>query len=222
MIRKAEGKQKGKITRRRVLNVVAVGAASGLVCSYPMIWAQDIQDVTLVHASGSDAAIKVVADRASKDLGFKTRPQAVSDEVQLSRSLTQPKSIDITNIDNVKMPYLVGNGVLAPTPMAKYEYWTSTVSLHQERLRNGKQASNQGLSPAEAMLFPTIYNADTLGIRPDLIGDRDKVTSWRDLLDPHFNGKAALFDYAPLGVIDVAMALEAPTDVKYADKGNIR
>jgi putative spermidine/putrescine transport system substrate-binding protein len=72
------------------------------------------------------------------------------------------------------------------------------------------------------MDFRTIYNADTLGIRPGLIGGRDRVASWRDLLDPNFKGKVALFDCAPLGVIDVAMALEAPADVKYVDKGDIR
>jgi putative spermidine/putrescine transport system substrate-binding protein len=241
MTRKAEGKWKGKITRRRVLNVAAVGAGSGLVCGFPTIWAQNIKDVTLVHAGGSYAAIKEIGDRASKDLGFKILMQAVTDDVQLGRSLTQPNSIDINNIDSVKMPYLVGKGVLVPIPVAKYEYWAATVPLFtRNAYPNGEQTSNQGLSPAKAMFYeagdgkklaggptgfltmiPTIYNADTLGIRPGLIGGRDKVTSWRDLLDPNFKGKTALFDYAPVGVIDVAMALEARGHVKYADKGNM-
>ena len=101
-------------------------------------------------------------------------------------------------------------------------------------------ASTQGLSPIEAMFYadkdgkkladkpteflamiPTIYNADTLGIRPDLVGGRDKVTAWKDLLDPKYKGKTALVDYAPVGVMDVAMALESRGDFKYADKGNM-
>ena len=53
--------------------------------------------------------------------------------------------------------------------------------------------------------MPTIYNADTLGIRPDLVGGRDKVTTWKDLLDPKYKGKTALVDYAAVGVVDVAM-----------------
>jgi putative spermidine/putrescine transport system substrate-binding protein len=125
--------------------------------------------------------------------------------------------------------------------VSKYKYWADTVPLFTKNAYpNGKQTSNQGLSPAKAMFYetqdgkklagkptefqtmiPTIYNADTLGIRPDLIGGRDKVTSWKDLLDPKFKGKTALFDYAPVGIIDVAMALEARGDFKYADKGNM-
>ena len=35
--------------------------------------------------------------------------------------------------------------------------------------------------------IPTIYNADTLGIRPDLVGRT--ITNWKDLVDPAFKGK---------------------------------
>jgi putative spermidine/putrescine transport system substrate-binding protein len=212
-----------------------------VVQGFPTIWAQNAKDVTLVHAGGSYAAIKEIGDQATKDLGFKIVMQAITDDALLNRSLTQPNSIDINNIDGIKMPYLVGKGVLAPVPVSKYKYWADTVPLFTKNAYpNGKQTSNQGLSPAKGMFYetkdgkklagkptefltmiPTIYNADTLGIRPNLIGGRDKVTSWKDLLDPKFKGKTALFDWAPVGVIDVAMALESRGDFKYADKGNM-
>src|SRR5436853_7669841 len=67
--------------------------------------------------------------------------------------------------------------------------------------------------------IPTITNADTLGIRPDLVGR--PVESWADLLSPEFKGKAALQDQPTVGVIDVAMALEARGDIKYGNKGNM-
>ena len=38
-------------------------------------------------------------------------------------------------------------------------------------------------------LIPTIYNADTLGIRPDLIGR--PINNWSELLNPEFKGKAS-------------------------------
>jgi putative spermidine/putrescine transport system substrate-binding protein len=66
---------------------------------------------------------------------------------------------------------------------------------------------------------PTITNADTLGIRPDLVGR--PIDSWADLLSPEFKGKAALQDQPTVGVIDVAMALEARGDIKYGNKGNM-
>ena len=67
--------------------------------------------------------------------------------------------------------------------------------------------------------IPAVTNADTLGIRPDLTGR--PVTSWADLLDPVFKGKAALQDQPTVGTIDVAMAVEARGDVKYVNKGNM-
>ena len=36
-------------------------------------------------------------------------------------------------------------------------------------------------------MVPTIYNADTLGIRPDLVGR--EITTWADIMDPAFKGK---------------------------------
>jgi putative spermidine/putrescine transport system substrate-binding protein len=66
---------------------------------------------------------------------------------------------------------------------------------------------------------PTVTNADTLGIRPDLTGR--SITSWADLLSPEFKGRAALQDNPTIGIIDVAMALEARGDLKYGNKGNM-
>ena len=70
-------------------------------------------------------------------------------------------------------------------------------------------------------MVPSLFNADTLGLRPDLVGGRDQVKSWGDLLEKKYQGKTALVDYAPVGVIDAAMALEARGEVKYVDKGNM-
>jgi len=67
--------------------------------------------------------------------------------------------------------------------------------------------------------IPTITNADTLGIRPDLIGR--PITSWADLINPEFKGKAALNESPTTGVIDVALAVEAMGEVKYGNKGNM-
>src|SRR3546814_2899395 len=33
-------------------------------------------------------------------------------------------------------------------------------------------------------IIPTIYNADTLGIRPDLVGR--PIGNWKDIMDPKF------------------------------------
>ncbi len=107
---------RSKINRRALLKGAAAGGAivaTEAVTGFPTVWAQNAKDITLVHAGGSYAAIKEIGDQASKDLGFKIVMQAITDDVQLNRSLTQPNTIDINNIDSTKLPYLAGKGVLA-------------------------------------------------------------------------------------------------------------
>ena len=102
------------LSRRAVLKGAAIGVGatigSGAIAGFPTIWAQNIKDVTLVHIGGSYAAIKEIADQATKDLGFKIEMQVVDPETQLSRTLTQPKSFDINNTDNSSIAYLQGKG----------------------------------------------------------------------------------------------------------------
>jgi putative spermidine/putrescine transport system substrate-binding protein len=103
---------------------------------------------------------------------------------------------------------------------------------------NGKTIGDQGTAPKKVMfltaqnskefsktptqwmtLIPTTYNADTLGIRPDLI--KRPISSWAELLNPEFKGKAAILDIPSIGIMDAAMAIEATGQFKYKDKGNM-
>jgi putative spermidine/putrescine transport system substrate-binding protein len=68
-------------------------------------------------------------------------------------------------------------------------------------------------------LIPTIYNADTLGIRPDLI--TRPITSWTELLNPEFKGKASILNVPSIGIMDAAMVCEAMGPIEYGDKGNM-
>ena len=68
-------------------------------------------------------------------------------------------------------------------------------------------------------MIPTVYNADTLGIRPDLI--KRPINSWAELLNPEFKGKAAILNIPSIGIMDAAMVVEATGQHKYEDKGNM-
>jgi putative spermidine/putrescine transport system substrate-binding protein len=68
-------------------------------------------------------------------------------------------------------------------------------------------------------MVPTIYNADTLGIRPDLVGR--EITSWADISIPKFKGKTSILNIPSIGIMDAAMIMEASGKIKYADKGNM-
>jgi putative spermidine/putrescine transport system substrate-binding protein len=241
----ASGRSKSTTSRRQLLRgaAAAAGAAigSGAVRGFPTIWAQNIKDVTLIHIGGAWAVIKEIGEEATKDLGFTVEMQAIDPASQLQRLLTQPKSFDINQSDNSTTKYLEGKGLLKPIAVNDYKMWDKTLSMFTTgKFPSGKPIPDQGLSPMmtgfwdgpDAKKFankptewltmvPTVFNADTLGVRPDLVGGRDVVTSWKDLIDPKYKGKAALNDIAVVGTMDVAMALEARGDMKYGNKGNM-
>src|SRR5438132_10971639 len=68
-------------------------------------------------------------------------------------------------------------------------------------------------------LIPTVYNADTLGIRPDLI--KRPIGSSAELLNSEFKGKASILNIPSIGIMDAAMVVESLGAHKYRDKGNM-
>ena len=138
------------------------------------------------------------------------------------------------------MRYLIGRDVLQAIPVAKVKHWDKTLPLFTKgEYPDGRKAPQQGITPTMFLYatgpdgqkvttgdptdwvtgVPTLTNANSLGIRPDLVGR--PITSWGDLLHGDFKGKAALQDNPTIGIIDVAMAMEARGDIKYGNKGNM-
>jgi putative spermidine/putrescine transport system substrate-binding protein len=230
-------------TRRRLLQgasaLAGITAGSGALTGFPTIWAQNIKDIVLRQAGSPVAAIPKIAEQANKDLGFTIQMQATENADLLNRFLSQSSAIDVGDVSIVFMKYLVGRNVLQAIPLGKYKYWDQTIPLFTKgTYPDGAEASTQGVAPFTVLYatgpdgqkfakgptewltgIPTITNADTLGIRPDLIGR--PITSWADLINPEFKGKAALNESPTTGVIDIAMAVEARGAVKYGNKGNM-
>ena len=72
----------------------------------------------------------------------------------------------------------------------------------------GEKSKTFAKAPTQCMtLIPTVYNADTLGIRPDLI--KRPIESWAELLNPEFKGKASILNIPSIGIMDAAMVVEA-------------
>jgi putative spermidine/putrescine transport system substrate-binding protein len=226
-----------KLTRRAAL-AGATAAAVG-TGGFPTIWAQNIKDVTLIHAGPPVTAIQPIADQATKDLGFKVQMQKVENADLLNRFLSQSSTLDVADVSISYLRYLVGRKVLQAVPLAKYKYWDKTIPLFTKgEYPDGRKASTDGISPISVLYatdisgqkqatsptdfltgIPSITNGDTLGIRPDLTGR--PITSWADLISPDFKGKTALQDSPTIGIIDVAMALESSGVLKYGNKGNM-
>ncbi|MDB5400402.1 MAG: hypothetical protein JWQ55_2420, partial [Rhodopila sp.] len=228
------------VSRRALLAGAGAAVGSGAIGGFPTIWAQNIKDVVLRHAGPPVTAIPAIAEQASKDLGFTVQMQAAENADLLNRFLSQSSSIDCADVSIVYMRYLVGRNVLRTIPVSKFKYMDQTIPLFTKgEYPDGRKLVQQGITPTMVLYatdatgakatggaqsdwlnaIPTVTNGDTLGIRPDLIGR--KIDSWADVLSPEFKGKAAIQDNPAIGVIDVAMALEARGDVKYGNKGNM-
>ncbi|QOL79896.1 ABC transporter substrate-binding protein [Pseudooceanicola spongiae] len=230
--------EKTGLSRRSLLKT---GAAAGVASLFPapMLWAQNIKDIKIVHAGQSYSTIPNIAEQANKDLGFTVEMQTLDQTTQTNRMLTQADTLDVVDLPNTSMKYFLGRDILMPLAVKDYKWWDKTVPLFTAgTYPSGEAYSMQGYAPIKAQYYtsekadeysltptewlvgvPLYYNADTIGIRPDLI-DRP-ITSWADLLSSEFTGKVALQDGVAIGVPDAAMALEAMGEVTYVDKGNM-
>lgn len=231
------------ISRRNVLKGAAatVGAAigSGVVTGFPTYWAQNSKDITITHIGSIYTTNPTVSEQANKDLGFTIQMQTLDNTTLINRLLTQPETVDVADFGNTSMGYFKNKGILMAIPVAEYKYWDQTVPLFtQGTYADGKPYSMQGYAPIKSQFWtdetaqeysltptdhlvgiPVMYNADTLGVRPDLVPR--KVTSWKDLFSSEFAGKVALQDGVNVGVPDAAVALEAAGLMTYVDKGNM-
>lgn len=229
---------KGKVvSRRSVLKGGAAVAAATAVTGFPTVWAQNIKDVVLNHTGMSYSTLADIAKQASADLGFKVEMQVVDHPGLTNRMVNDPKSIDIADMEIWQNKLMVPQGATQAVEIAKIKNWGDLTPLYTEGKFAGKEVSRQGDSPFEFMyrdakdgttfataptawasFCPGVYNADTLGIRPDLVGR--EITSWSDLLAPEFKGKTAIQNIPTIGIMDAIMALEAAGLVTYGDKGN--
>ena len=234
--------QKNGVGRRKFLKGVAatggVAAGSGLITGFPTIWAQNIKDVTLRQFGTGVSNINEIAKKVKEDLGFNLEMTALDTDTTAQRVVTQPKSFDIADIEYFTVKKVWGAGNLQPFDVSKLKNYGKIVGI----FKNGKLTPTskiaQGTAPHTVgfaasqestefateetnwyTLVPTIYNADTLGIRPDLI--KRPISSWSELLNAEFKGKASILNIPSIGIMDAAMVCESMGEITYGDKGNM-
>ncbi len=243
MADRTPGQSPPRVTRRtflqRAMAAASVAAGAELFTGFPLVWAQRLKEITLLQVGGSYSAIIDIARQATKDLGFKIEMQNAATDALVNRVATQPKSLDIADIEYWMMGKLIPRGVLQGIDLQRFKYWDKVVPIFTRgEYPDGRKVSQQGISPYEvqylekpdgttlakgptrwATLIPTLYNADTLGIRPDLVNR--PIAHWHELFHPEFKGKAAILDVPSIGIMDAAMAIESRGDITYGDKGNM-
>jgi putative spermidine/putrescine transport system substrate-binding protein len=230
------------ISRRSMLKgaaaVAGAAAGSGAITGFPTIWAQEIKDIELTHVGVSYSVVKAIGDQASKDLGFKVTMQNVDTSAAINRFITQPKSVDIADVEGWQAKLATKRGVIQGIERAKIKEFDNILPIFTKGEIGGIEVSRQGISPYEAMyiekadstelhegvtdwmtFLPQVYNADSIGYRPDLVGH--EVTQWKELIDPKFKGKAAILDVPAIGIMDAALSFESAGLIEYGNKGNM-
>ncbi len=218
--------------------VTGAAIGSGAITGFPTIWAQNLKNVTLRQFGTGVSNINAVADKVKEDLGFTLQMTALDSDAVAQRAVTQPNSFDIADIEYWICKKVFPAGTMQPmdtTKLKNYQYISKLfidgkltpdseiaqgTAPHTVGFVEGADSTTFASAPTQWMtLIPTIYNADTLGIRPDLISR--PITSWADLLDPEFKGKASILNIPSIGIMDAAMVCEAMGEVTYGDKGNM-
>src|SRR5689334_14317399 len=227
--------------RRKVLKDAAglIGAVAGSgIAGAPTIWAQNIKNITLRQCGTGVSAFNEIAEKAKADLGFTLQMTALDSDAVVQRVVTQPNSFDIGDIEYWMVKKVFPAKTLQAMDTKKIKYFDKIVPIFTSGKLKPDSVIAQGTAPHSVgfvegkdstkfakgqtqwfTAIPTIYNADTLGIRPDLVGR--EITQWKDILDPKFKGKTSILNVPSIGIMDAAMICESAGIMKYADKGNM-
>ena len=226
-----------RYTRRSMLKTGAAAAAASTL-SAPMVWGQEIKDVTLRQFGTGVSNLNEVAAKVKEDLGFTLEMTALDSDSVTQRAATQPDSFDLADIEYWICKKVWPTGNLQAMDTSKITNYDKIVGTFRSGKLTPESVIAQGTAPHTVgfttgadgkefvqeesgwmTLIPTIYNADTLGIRPDLIGR--PINNWSELLNPEFKGKASILDISSIGIMDMAMVVESMGEYKYPDKGNM-
>ena len=233
-------KHRAGISRRSVLKtgaaIAGLAAGTGIITGFPTIWAQN--PITLRQFGTGVSNLNAIAEKCKADLGITLEMTATDSDAAAQRAVTQPDSYDIADIEYWIAKKVFPAGVMQPMDVKKLKYFDKIVPLfitgkltpesviaqgtapHTVGFVKGADSTEFSATPTDYLtMVPTIYNADTLGIRPDLVGR--PITTWADIMDPAFKGKTSILNIPSIGIMDAAMIMEAMGKVKYADKGNM-
>lgn len=221
------------LNRRQILKATAATAG---MAGFPYVHAQE--KITLRYLGTAVNQDKKIAEKFEADTGIKIQYIAVTTDDVTKRAVTAPNSFDLIDTEYFSLKKIIPTGNLLGIDTKRIKNADKITTLFTKGEVAGKKVGDQGTAPKKVMylakpdaktfsaeptqfmtLIPTVYNADTLGIRPDLI--KRPIDSWAELLNPEFKGKAAILNIPSIGIMDAAMVIEAKGLYKYPDKGNM-
>jgi len=232
-------RQKHGVSRRTVMQGAGSLALLGpqTISGFPAVWAQAPKVLRYLGTAVNQSPD--IAKKVKEDTGISLEYIPVTTDDVSRRVITQPNSYDIVDTEYFSLRKLVPSGNMLAMDGKKIKNFDKITPVFSKgELPSGKKIGDQGTAPKKVMflegqnstkfaktptqwatLIPTTYNADTLGIRPDLI--KRPIGNWKELLNPEFKGKAAILNIPSIGIMDAAMVVESMGEYKYPDKGNM-
>ena len=224
-------------TRRQLLKTAGAATVAGAgTMGFPFVHAQ--AKPILRYLGTAVNQDKAIAEKFEADTGIKIQYIAVTTDDVSKRAVTAPNSFDLIDTEYFSLKKILPTGNLQGIDARRIRNADRITPLFTRGEVGGRKVGDQGTAPKKVMylekpdaktfaaaptqymtLIPTVYNADTLGIRPDLI--KRPIESWKELLNPEFKGKAAILNIPSIGIMDAAMVVEAAGLYKYPDKGNM-
>ena len=223
----------GKSISRRKFVAGAGVVTAGAVIGFPNIVgaAESIRSVGL-----GVSIINEIQSKASKDLGFAVRGQALGYGAMFGKMLNQNDQFEIGEGYYNDFDVMIPSKVFQPIDTQRIKDWDQVTNLCKTgRLTPGSKIG-QGDAPVHHMwvdangvrikgpsryvsMVPAFHNADSMGYNPDETGR--KIESWAELFSPDFKGRIALISTPQIGVMDAALGVEALGVMKFGDKGNM-
>ena len=179
-------------TRRNVLKGTAGILATGL---FPAVHAQE--KIVLRYLGTAVNQDKAIAEKFKADTGIEIQYVAVNTDEVTKRVVTSPNSFDLVDGEYFSLPKVVPSGNLKGIDVQRIRNADKITSLFTTGMVAGKAVGDQGTAPKKVIylegekskvfakeptrwmsLIPTVYNADTLGIRPDLV--KRPIESWKE------------------------------------------
>ena len=225
--------QKG-FSRRTAMKAAAGVAATGLAA--PAVHAAD--PIVLRYIGTAVNQHTAIKEKVKADTGIILEYIPLTSDDIVRRAATQPNSFDIIEPEYWQIKKLMPTGNLVGIDAKRIKLVNEITPVFTKGTIAGKTIGDQGTAPKKVSflpkhdsktfateqtewmtLIPNVYNADTLGIRPDKIGR--PINSWAELLNPEFKGKASILNIPSIGIMDAALVVEGTGQYKYADKGNM-
>jgi putative spermidine/putrescine transport system substrate-binding protein len=224
------------VSRRHFVKAAAAVAGTTAITGFPYVHAQE--KIVLRYLGTAVNQSKEIADKFKADTGIEIQYIPLNTDDVTKRVVTQPSTFDIADTEYFSLKKIVPTGNLMGIDTKRIKLSGEITPVFTKGEVDGKKIGDQGTAPKKVLflkgvlskefsdsptqfmsLIPTVYNADTLGIRPDLI--KRPINSWAELMNAEFKGKAAMLNIPSIGIMDAAMVVEAMGIYKYPDKGNM-